>query len=287
MIKNNYELDCGGRALDLSRTAVMGILNITPDSFSDGGAYGDREAALARARAMVEEGADVIDIGGESTRPGASAVSVEEEIRRVVPVIEACARELAVPLSIDTSKPEVMRAAVAAGAGMINDVRALRMPGALEAAAELKVPVCLMHMQGEPTTMQIAPHYADVVAEVRDYLSQRIDAVVRAGITRERLIVDPGFGFGKTVEHNLELLRHLAAFEPLGCPILVGLSRKSIIGKLRGQPVEQRLYPSVALALIAVANGARLVRVHDVAATVQTVRMYEAVYPRDAGAWPT
>lgn len=279
---NKQVLDCRGRALDLSRTAVMGILNVTPDSFSDGGLYRARHAALARARAMAEEGADVIDIGGESTRPGASPVSVEAEIDRVVPVVEACARELAIPLSVDTSKPEVMRAAVAAGAGFINDVRALRLPGALAAAAELNVPVCLMHMQGEPTSMQVDPRYDDVVAEVRDYLSQRIETAVRAGIARERLIVDPGFGFGKTVPHNLQLLRRLDALRPLGCPILVGLSRKSIIGKLRGQSVERRLHASVALALIAVANGARLVRVHDVEAAVQAIRMYEAVYPPGA-----
>jgi len=277
-------LDCNGRALDLSRTVVMGILNVTPDSFSDGGAYATRAAALAHARAMVEEGADIIDIGGESTRPGAREVSTEEELERVVPVVEACARELPVPLSVDTSKPEVMRAAVAAGAGFINDVRALRLPGALETAAALKVPVCLMHMQGEPATMQLDPRYDDVVADVRDFLRARIEAAVAAGIPRERLVVDPGFGFGKTVEHNLTLLRGLAAFEALGCPILAGLSRKSIIGKLRGQPVERRLHASVGLALIAVANGARIVRVHDVEATVQAVRMYEAVYPRPAAA---
>ncbi|MFL6654566.1 MAG: dihydropteroate synthase [Sulfurifustis sp.] len=279
---NKHRLDCAGRALDLSRTVVMGILNVTPDSFSDGGVFSAPDAALARARAMVEEGAEVIDVGGESTRPGASPVSVEEETRRVVPVVAACARELAIPLSIDTSKPEVMRAAVAAGAGLINDVRALRLPGALEAAAELNVPVCLMHMRGEPTDMQIDPRYGDVVAEVRDYLSQRIDAAVGAGIARERLIVDPGFGFGKTVEHNLQLLRRLDALRPLGRPILVGLSRKSIIQKVSGQSVDRRLHASVALALIAVAKGARLVRVHDVAATAQAIRMYEAVYPPHA-----
>ncbi|HEY8555607.1 MAG TPA: dihydropteroate synthase [Burkholderiales bacterium] len=276
-------LDCNGRALDLSRTVIMGILNVTPDSFSDGGAYATRDAALAHARAMVEQGADIIDIGGESTRPGAREVPVEEELARVVPVVEACARELPVPLSVDTSKPEVMRAAVAAGAGFINDVRALRLPGALEAAAALKVPVCLMHMQGEPATMQLDPRYGDVVGEVCDFLAARIEAAVAAGIPRERLVVDPGFGFGKTVEHNLTLLRRLAELEALGCPILAGLSRKSIIGKLRGQSVERRLHASVALALIAVANGARIVRVHDVEATAQAVRMYEAVYPRASG----
>ncbi|BAU48971.1 dihydropteroate synthase [Sulfurifustis variabilis] len=274
-------LDCGGRALDLSRTAVMGILNVTPDSFSDGGVFFGPDAALARASQMVEEGADILDIGGESTRPGARQVSAQEEIERVVPVIEACARELPVPISVDTSKPEVMRAAVAAGAGAINDVRALRLPGALQAAADLRVPVCLMHMQGEPATMQVDPRYADVVREVREFLVSRIEAAERAGIPRTRVLVDPGFGFGKTVEHNLDLLRNLGELRRLGVPLLVGLSRKSMIGKLLGLPVEKRLYPGIALALMAVSNGARVLRVHDVAPTVQAVRMLEAVYPQN------
>jgi dihydropteroate synthase len=270
-------LDCGGRRLDLSRTAIMGILNVTPDSFSDGGVFFERAEAVLHAEQMVEEGADMIDVGGESTRPGAPAVSVEEELDRVIPVIERLRERIPVPISIDTSKPEVMRAAVAAGAGLINDVYALRRPGTLEAAAELKVPVCLMHMQGEPRTMQDNPVYGDVVTEVRDFLAARMAAAEAAGIPRERIVVDPGFGFGKTVEHNLELLRGLRRFADLGVPVLAGLSRKSLIGKLLGLPVERRVNASVALALIAVQNGARIVRVHDVAPTVEAIRMLEAV----------
>ncbi len=272
-------LDCGGRRLDLGRRAVMGILNVTPDSFSDGGFYFAPDKAVARARQMVEEGADIVDVGGESTRPGAQPVSVEEEIERVVPVIERLARELEVPISVDTSKPEVMRAACAAGAGFINDVRALSAPGALETAAALGVPVCLMHMQGEPRTMQDNPRYRDVVAEVRDFLAGRLAAAEAAGIPRTRLLVDPGFGFGKTVAHNLALLRGLGEIAALGVPVLVGLSRKSLIGKLLGLPLERRLHASVALALMAVQNGARVVRVHDVGPTVEALRMWEAVYP--------
>ena len=273
-------LDCGGRALDLSRTAIMGILNVTPDSFSDGGIFLSRDAAVAHARTMVEEGADLIDVGGESTRPGAQAVSEQEELDRVIPVIKAIARAVPVPISIDTSKPQVMRAAVAAGAGLVNDVRALREPGALEMVASLKVPACLMHMQGEPRSMQHHPVYQNVVAEVRDFLQERIDACIAAGIASQRLIIDPGFGFGKTLEHNLDLLRQLGALRALGVPILAGLSRKSMIGALFSLPVDQRLQASVALALIAVQNGARILRVHDVRATREAIRMFEAVYPR-------
>jgi len=273
-------LDGGGRALDLSRTAIMGILNVTPDSFSDGGIFLARDAAVTHALAMVEEGADIIDVGGESTRPGAQAVSVQEELDRVIPVIEAIAHAVAVPVSIDTSKPEVMRAAVAAGAGLVNDVRALREPGAIETATALHVPVCLMHMQGEPRSMQHHPVYTDVVVEVRDFLQERIEACVAAGIPRQRLIADPGFGFGKTVAHNLELLRRLGELRALGVPILAGLSRKSMIGALLGLPVAQRQQASVALALIAVQNGATILRVHDVRATREAIRMFEAVYPR-------
>jgi|SRR5581483_101631 len=271
-------LDCGGRTLDLARVAVMGILNVTPDSFSDGGAFFARDKAIARACAMVEQGADIIDVGGESTRPGAAAVSTQEEIDRVVPVIEQLVRRVAAPISVDTSKPEVMRAAVAAGAGMINDVRALREPGALEAAAGLGRPVVLMHMQGSPATMQAAPRYADVVREVREFLGERVAAAVAAGIRREQILVDPGFGFGKALEHNLELLRRLRELAPLG-PVLVGLSRKSMIAELLGLPVTRRLQPSVVLALLAAQNGARVVRVHDVGATVEALRTWEAVYP--------
>ena len=272
-------LDCGGRKLDLSRPAVMGILNVTPDSFSDGGVFLSRENAIAHARRMAEEGADIIDVGGESTRPGAQPVSAQEEMDRVIPVIEALCEKISLPISIDTSKPEVMRAAVAAGAGFINDVRALRDEGALEAAASLHVPVCLMHMQGEPRRMQENPRYRDVVSDIGDFLRARLQVAQAAGIPAQRLVIDPGFGFGKTLEHNLELLRGLKKLQSLGAPILAGLSRKSLIGKALGLPVEGRLYASVALALMAVQNGARIVRVHDVGPTVEALRMWQAVYP--------
>jgi len=257
----------------------MGILNITPDSFSDGGFFLARDQAVAQARRLAEEGANIIDIGGESTRPGARAVSVQEELDRVIPVIEAIASELPLPISIDTSKPEVMREAVRAGAGLINDTRALREPGALEIAASLGASVCLMHMQGEPRTMQQNPTYTDVVGEVHNFLRCRVQDCVTAGIPRERLVIDPGFGFGKTVDHNLELLRRLSEFRTLGVPVLAGLSRKSLIGATLGLPVDQRLPASVALALIAVQNGAHIVRVHDVRATREAVQMWEVVYP--------
>jgi len=271
-------LCCGRRTLDLTRTRVMGILNVTPDSFSDGGDFATREAALRHARRMVAEGADLIDVGGESTRPGAPPVSVAEELARVIPVIEALADELAVPVSVDTSKPEVMRAAVAAGAGLINDVSALRRPGALAAAAALRVPICLMHMQGEPGTMQQDPTYGDVVAEVAAFLAGRLAACEAAGIPRERLLVDPGFGFGKTLAHNLALLRGLPRLALLGVPVLAGLSRKSMIGALLGGvPVGERLHGSVAAAVLAVERGAAIVRVHDVGPTVQALRIVAAV----------
>ena len=272
-------LDCAGRPLDLRRPAVMGILNVTPDSFSDGGIFLSPDQAVARALRMAEEGADIIDIGGESTRPGAQPVSAPAEIGRVVPVVEALRRKISVPISIDTSKPEVMRAAVAAGAGLINDVRALRGPGALEAAAELGVPVCLMHMRGEPRTMQENPRYDDVVAEVAAFLGERLQAAQAQGIPASRLVIDPGFGFGKTLEHNIELLRGLKQLQRLGAPVLVGLSRKSMIGKALGLQVDQRLHASVALAVMAVEQGARIVRVHDVGPTVQALRMWAAVNP--------
>jgi dihydropteroate synthase len=272
-------LDCAGRPLDLRRPAVMGILNITPDSFSDGGVFLSPDKAIAQALRMAEAGADIIDIGGESTRPGARPVSAQEEIDRVLPVVEALHKKIPLPISIDTSKPEVMRAAVKAGAGFINDVRALREAGALEAATQLGVPACLMHMSGEPRTMQDAPRYADVVGEVRDFLEERLGACINAGIPAQRLVIDPGFGFGKTLEHNIELLRGLKKLQSLGAPVLVGLSRKSMIGKALGLPVEQRLYASVALAVMAVQQGACIVRVHDVGPTVEALRMWAAVYP--------
>lgn len=270
-------LDCAGKPLDLSVPRVMGILNITPDSFSDGGRYLDPAVAVTRARQMVAEGAAIIDVGGESTRPGAAAVAVEEEIARVVPVIQALAAELPVPVSVDTSKPEVMRAAVAAGAGLINDVCALQQPGALAAAAELQVPVCLMHMQGEPRTMQQAPQYADVVAEVREFLAQRVEECIAAGIARERILLDPGFGFGKTLAHNLSLLKHLPMLHDLGQPLLVGMSRKSMIGAVLDVPLADRLYGSVAVATLGAWLGAAIVRVHDVKASADALKMVAAV----------
>jgi dihydropteroate synthase len=270
-------LDCKGKVLDLSRPQVMGVLNVTPDSFSDGGDFFSVGAALERALAMQAEGAAIIDIGGESTRPGAAPVSAEDEIRRVVPVIEALQARLTVPISIDTQKPEVMRAAVAAGAGFINDVNALRAPGALEAAVGCEVPVCLMHMQGEPRTMQADPHYDDVVGEVSGFLQQRAAACEQAGIAREHILLDPGFGFGKTLQHNLQLLARLETISALGFPLLVGLSRKSMIGKLLGLDVGERLAASIALAVLAVERGAALVRAHDVAPTWQALQMQVAL----------
>ncbi|QBQ53578.1 dihydropteroate synthase [Nitrosococcus wardiae] len=274
-------LDCGGKVLDLNRPQVMGILNLTPDSFSDGGKYLLLEQALQRAHQMVEEGAAIIDIGGESTRPGATPVPLEEELRRVIPIIEALSQALPVPLSIDTSKPEVMRAAVAAGAGLINDVSALQEEGALPAASELGVPICLMHMQGKPQTMQQNPVYSDVVKEVCGFLLERVVACERAGISRERLILDPGFGFGKKSIHNLLLLKHLNRICELGFPVLVGLSRKSLIGAMLKVPVEERLYGSLAVAALAVWQGAVIVRTHDVRATAQALILCDSV--RKAG----
>jgi dihydropteroate synthase len=273
----NTVLDCAGKNLDLTRPQVMGVLNVTPDSFSDGGRFVTPEASLAQARRMVAEGAAIIDVGGESTRPGAAPVSAEEELRRVIPVIAAIADELPVVISIDTRKPAVMRAAVAAGAGMINDVRALREEGAIALAAQLEVPVCLMHMQGEPRTMQAAPHYSDVVREIGDFLRQRVEACEQGGIARRRLLIDPGFGFGKGLEHNLQLLNHLQEFSALALPMVVGVSRKSLIGAVVDVGVAERLYGSIALAAIAVWQGAAIIRAHDVGATVQAIEMVAAV----------
>ena len=270
-------LDCGGKSLDLSRPQVMGVLNVTPDSFSDGGDFFSSENAVAHALQMEREGAAIIDIGGESTRPGALQVSVDEELQRVIPVIEALQSRLEVPISIDTRKPQVMAAAVKAGAGFINDVEALRAPGALEVVAGMDVPVCLMHMQGSPETMQERPDYQHVVTEVREFLLQRVAACEQAGIGRNRLLLDPGFGFGKGVEHNLRLLARLDELVACGLPLLVGLSRKSMIGKLLDLDVDERLPASIALATLAVDRGARLIRTHDVAATWQAVQMYGAL----------
>jgi dihydropteroate synthase len=275
-------LDCAGRPLVLDRPRVVGILNITPDSFSDGGLYADTAAAVAHGLRMAEEGADMLDIGGESTRPGADDVSIEDELRRVMPVIEQLAARTTLPIAIDTSKPEVMRAAVAAGAGMINDVYALRREGALDAVAELGVPVCLMHMQGEPRGMQEAPHYDDVVGEVHRFLTDRLFACELAGIDRRKVMVDPGFGFGKNLEHNLVLLGALDQFTNLGSGVYVGMSRKAMIGALTGKadPAE-RLIGSVAAALIAVQRGARMVRVHDVAETVDALAVWRGVHAHE------
>lgn len=256
----------------------MGVLNVTPDSFSDGGRYPSLDAVLVAAEAMVRDGADLLDVGGESTRPGASPVGVAEELGRVLPVVEAITRRFDVPLSIDTSKPEVMRAAVGAGAALVNDVYALRLPGALEAAASLSVPVCLMHMLGEPRTMQAEPRYsADPVADVAAFLLDRVAACEAAGIPAERLVLDPGFGFGKKLAHNLALLRGLRRIAGLSFPVLVGLSRKSLLGDLTGRAVGERVHGSVALAVYAVLNGAAIVRVHDVGPTVDALRAIEPV----------
>ena len=270
-------LDCGGRELRLDRPRVAGIINITPDSFSGDG-LASTEAAIAHGLKLADDGADLLDVGGESTRPGAEPVSAHDEIARVVPVIEALARRITLPISIDTSKPEVMRAAVAAGAGMINDVYALRLDGALDAAAALKVPVCLMHMQGEPRSMQDDPRYDDVVSDVRRFLAERIFACEMSGIDKKRIVADPGFGFGKTLEHNLALLRALDEFSALGVPLLVGLSRKGMIGTLTGRDKHaDRVVGSAAAALIAVQKGAAIVRVHDVAATRDALAVWEGV----------
>jgi dihydropteroate synthase len=271
------QLDCAGRVLDLSRPAVMGVLNVTPDSFSDGGCYLQLADALRRAETLVAEGAAIIDVGGESTRPGAQPVSVGEELDRVLPVVERLARELPVPISVDTSKPEVMLAAARAGAGLINDVRALRLPGALEAAAASGLPVCLMHMLGEPATMQREPGYVDVVGEVRAFLAERVRVCEATGIPRQRILVDPGFGFGKTLDHNLLLLRHLNRFTDLAAGVLVGISRKSMIGLLLNAPVGERLAGSLAAAVIAAWQGTSIIRVHDVRETVQALRVCAAV----------
>ncbi len=270
-------LDCNGRALVLDQPRVCGVLNVTPDSFSDGGTSLDAQTAIERGVRLVAEGADVVDVGGESTRPGAQAVSVEEELARIIPVIEGLAKQVDVPISVDTSKPEVMRAAVAAGAGLVNDVYALRREGAAEAVAELRVPVCLMHMQGEPRTMQDAPQYDDVVGEVHRFLAERVFACEMAGIERRNLLVDPGFGFGKTLEHNLLLLRDLERFAEIA-PVMAGLSRKAMIGTLTGrqQPAD-RVAGSAAAVLIAVQRGAMIVRVHDVAATRDALAVWNAV----------
>ena len=265
------------RALAAGRPLVCGILNVTPDSFSDGGRFDDLDRAVAHGCTLAAEGADLIDVGGESTRPGSRPPTLAEELARVVPVVEALVQRVPVPLSVDTSRPEVMRAAVAAGASMVNDVRALRSPGALSAAAELGVPVCLMHMQRSPETMQEDPRYRDVVVEVRTFLAERMRACLDAGIRQEHLVVDPGFGFGKTPTHNVALLASLDGLRSLRVPVMVGLSRKSVLGQLTGRAVGDRLPASLAAALIAAQRGAAVLRVHDVAATRDVLTVLDAV----------
>ncbi len=269
-------LRCGRFALALTRPLVMGVLNVTPDSFSDGGRNATPAAAIGTLQRMVDEGADIVDIGGESTRPGARPVSAEEELARIAPALEA-AVALGVAVSVDTRRPEVMRAVLAAGADMINDVNAFRAEGALDAVAASGAALCVMHMQGEPESMQRAPHYRDVVADVRDFLAERLTALYAASVARERIVLDPGIGFGKTQEDNLRLLRAIGEIAALGHPVLVGVSRKSLIGALTARAVGERLAGSLGAALAAVARGARIVRVHDVAATRDALAAWTAI----------
>lgn len=268
---------CGKISLDLSSVKVMGVLNVTPDSFSDGGQFIHSEKAIAHALAMVEAGAAILDIGGESTRPGAEDVSEQQEIDRVIPIIKALHSEISVPISIDTSKAAVMKAAVEAGVSLINDVRALQDADALITARQCNVPVCLMHMQGQPRTMQRQPYYSDVVAEIMQFFRERIDACLAAGISKEKIMIDPGFGFGKTTQHNLLLIKHLQQFKQLDVAILIGVSRKASIGELLNANVEQRLAGSLAMATVAAMNGANIIRAHDVKETVDAMRIVEAL----------
>jgi dihydropteroate synthase len=270
-------LQISGRLLPADRPLLMGILNVTPDSFSDGGAWQGVDQALRHALEMVEGGADIIDVGGESTRPGAAEVSIADELDRVLPVIERLRVEVDVPISIDTHKPELMLAAVQAGAGMINDVNALQTEGAFDAALSLRVPVCLMHMQGQPRTMQRQPHYDDVVAAVSDYLVQRAAAMVQAGFRQRDIVLDPGFGFGKTLEHNIELFQAIPRLAELGYPLMVGVSRKSMLGAITGQPTASRIHASVAAAMLAAQSGASILRVHDVKATLDALKVWQAL----------
>lgn len=276
------KLRCGVNTLDLSTPKIMGILNVTPDSFSDGGSYflngcASLDLVLKRAETMIEEGADILDVGGESTRPGAALVSEQEELDRVIPVVEALVKRFGATVSVDTSTAKVIQESAKVGAGLINDVRALTRSGALESAAKTGLPVCIMHMQGQPQTMQKAPQYSDVVSEVMCYLEERISACHQVGIAKDRILIDPGFGFGKTLDHNLALLARLSEFSSLGAPILVGLSRKSLLGQLLNRDVDQRLPGSLALALAAVERGAAIIRVHDVAATKDVLMVHQAI----------
>jgi dihydropteroate synthase len=276
------KLQCAEYLLDLSTPKVMGILNVTPDSFSDGGQFTNIDAAIAHAQQLIDDGADIIDIGGESTRPGATPVPLETELQRVIPVIQALAK-CGVALSIDTYKPAVMQAAIKAGVHMVNDVFALQQPGAIEAVQDSAVGLCLMHMQGNPQTMQLQPQYQDVVQEVRQFLQQRVSQLSAAGIAKQRIAIDPGFGFGKKNQHNLTLLKQLAQIRFDNLPILAGLSRKSILGQLAGGDPSQRLYASLAASVLAVSHGANIVRVHDVKATVEALKVTAAVLQKDEG----
>ena len=262
---------------DLTVPRVMGIVNVTPDSFSDGGKFSNTNLAIQHALKLAEEGADILDIGGESTRPNAVSVGLQEELDRVMPVIESLVSQVNIPISIDTYKPQVMQAAIAAGASMVNDVRALQEEGALEIVAQSKVAVCLMHMQGTPQTMQINPQYKDVVSEVKAFLATRLQASIDAGLPRNRILLDPGFGFGKTREHNITLIQQLESFAELGQPLLVGLSRKSVLGQVTGNDVDARLYASIAASVIVAQKGAKILRVHDVKATVEALKVVTAI----------
>ncbi len=273
----NTQFLCGRFQLDLTRPHVMGIVNVTPDSFSDGGKYSSVDLAIEHALQLISEGADILDIGGESSRPGAEPVALEEELLRVMPVIEALSKVTTVPISIDTYKPEVMRAAIQAGADIVNDICALRENGALEIIANSNAGVCLMHMQGVPQTMQINPQYGDVVADVKQFLVDRVEACVAHSIAKERIMLDPGFGFGKTTAHNVALIQHLDSFVELGLPLLVGLSRKSVLGRIAGGDEQQRLHAGLAASVISVMKGAKIVRVHDVKATVDALKVVAAV----------
>jgi len=276
------KLHCGQFTLDLTSPRVMGILNVTPDSFSDGGHYSQTDIAVKQAYKFIEEGADIIDIGGESTRPNAEPVSLQEELDRVIPVIESLASKIDIPISIDTYKPTVMRAAMAAGASIVNDVKALQEAGAIEAVANADVAVCLMHMQGEPRNMQDDPHYDDVVEDVVTFLLDRVAICEQAGIKKNRLLIDPGFGFGKTRMHNITLIQQLNTLVNTGYPVLVGLSRKSVLGQITGNDIDARLYVSVSAAVVSAINGAKILRVHDVKATVEALKVVTAILPNEA-----
>lgn len=282
-MSTHFKFTCGHYQLDLNRPHVMGIVNVTPDSFSDGGKCSTTELAVAHALQLIEEGADILDIGGESTRPGATPVNLEDELDRVIPVIYALAKQVNIPISIDTYKPAVMQAALSMGASIINDVRALQEEGAMQIAAQSNAGVCLMHMQGMPQNMQINPAYGDVVGEVRQFLIGRVDEAVSHGIAKERILLDPGFGFGKTTAHNIALIQHLDDLSEIGLPLLVGLSRKSVLGKIAGGDEQARLHAGLAASVISVMKGAKIVRVHDVKATVDALKVVAATMGNTSG----